>query len=532
MKRITVLALTALIATIACKKERAEPDPGPIDGKITVAIDAKHPSVTMNPPTGQFKHAQFILTGKNATLLDGTLRFSASGGLKLSSIRNVWAVIKDKDNAQLVAEPIGSIAPSERTFPIDMDYRGDEIDTLQVWYEVPSDTVRGTLDISFDGYYAPFSGVQQAHTGFVPGQRVTFANVNVSTKLSLQTPASMLVSGDQDVVTTIFTVSATGQPVISAVKVTIPNWQVVSSVDILNGAASIGTAPVAGSVTTVPVTVPMNSDSKDLKVSLNLRPVASGQSASNIRTSVSIQYKLPNGTVRSNDTLRNGNDIWVYKSVPTFTFNPLSGSIVNNVPLKVISITITAPSQGDVGFKQFGFPVVLADNGTNDTLELGTPRFELDGVSISTRSCENASGDTISKLGENDQHLFVTFTNEITIPAGTSKKIELWLTPKNFDQSEGDGFGIGFAGDAEQTAYQYVNKGTSGFHAKLAGTQSATNSAKVYNCLWSDKAHPSHTGLYGLSSPDWYNGWKLFPAMPTQVWSRGAQSEAWMNSFK
>ncbi len=192
----------------------------------------------------------------------------------------------------------------------------------------------------------------------------------------------------------------------------------------------------------------------------------------------------------------------------------------NGTAMKAYAHTVTAIN-GAVAVKQFAYGIAIADNGVQGTLELGTLKFLENGVDITSKvAFSNAAGTALTKLGETDTKVFVTYSiGESRIEKDAKTLYELVVTPSGM--SDGDGFSAGLLGDnsAPYSGYRYVNKGTVGVHAKLAPTKTASDNSDVYHFIWSNLSSESHSGVFGLSSDDWFNGYKILSGLSTNTFT-------------
>ncbi|HSE56793.1 MAG TPA: hypothetical protein VLB02_01775 [Candidatus Paceibacterota bacterium] len=207
-----------------------------------------------------------------------------------------------------------------------------------------------------------------------------------------------------------------------------------------------------------------------------------------------------------------------YKSTPTLTHIPLTGLIVDSVEAKQYEFSIA----GKTAHKQFAFAVQVADNGANDTLSLSKLKCFEDGVDVTSKvTFMDGNGTPISVITENTGKIFVTYTagSGETVVDGT-RIFSLKATPSGFHHpNDGDGYSLQLITDqnAVPDGYWYLNRGSSGSHAKLSSTATASGSAIAGNLIWSDMSAGSHSALFGISSNDWANGYKI-PALPMQIW--------------
>ncbi len=523
MKKNLILIAIFAIGFIACNKDKIQSNqPLPVI-QGTLLKDNSMPDQTVESPVMNLRvFAYQFIGGDRDTILRVYLNVGST--IPVNQITNARIVIKRSINDSIILTS-ATIAQSG-SWSDTIRFRRKEVTSI-VGYLTFSGSIVGKvftpqLTLKNTDYPGP-------DIPYVTGQTTTFMVGQVTTSVSATTPAIARVAGDQKIETLQFnaTAIATASDVTNAI-VSVPNANIVSSAEVFDGTTSLGTATFVGNSANIALLSPIVANgTKTYSVKLQLKPinVGSGLSGTSIKTSVSVRYRTVAGVLKSNDTLRIGNDITVYRAVPTFLLERLTGTMVNGVRRDVWSLLITAPVQGDIAIKQLGLPLVLADNGSNDTLKLNAPMLSFGGIDVTSMTrISKPNGDTISSIGEDIPFIYLTPTaspGEYVIPAGTSKRLVLSVIREGFDPGELDGFSIGLAGDASGTTYRYLNAGSSGFHSKLYLNAAPPNSAaQPFNIIWSDKSSAGHTPAPGLSSNDWFNGYLLYEAQAPQVWTR------------
>ncbi len=511
----SVLAMASLLV-ISCKKDTHDDHTPAVPTYGTVAKDATVPDQTWAGTGVNIRVAVFTYTtGDNpapvqvTTVIEGTAPRNAMHTLRVVIPRSA-------------GDSLTLINPAVTTgfFPDMIQFEANR--TYKVYVFITSPTVvTGTLTVKLG------IGKSGGTNTVVLGQATTFVVANVTTGLNTATPATDLVSGNQDVETNRFDVTATGiESQLHKVFVKVADPTIVESAKIYEGTTLLGQATFSGNSATVSVQSVLPKDvTKTFAVVLNLKPVGNNQSGTNIKTSVSIQTRNANGDVKNNDTLRTGNDIYVFKAVPTVVVDQLTGTMTNGVRRDVFSVSITVPSQGSVALKQIGLPLVFADNGSNDTLLLTQVQTAFAGLDVtSMMRISKSNGDTTSIFTEAESLMYITATaspGELIVPAGTTRKLVISLIRQGFDPSEGDGFSIKLGEDVTQSSYRFLNAGTAGFHAKLYSSATPANAgATPFHFIWSDMSSSNHSGSPGLGGGDWTQGFLLYQSQPAQVWLR------------
>lgn len=360
------------------------------------------------------------------------------------------------------------------------------------------------------------------------GATTTVVVNNVSTAVATTTPPSLKVSGNQKVETLHFTVRSSGSSAtLSTVKVQVADAVPVQSVEVLDGSTVIGNAPFSGTQALVPVSASLHEGvTKTFSVRLQLKPVSLGQSGKNVKTSISVDYQTDNGDFRSNDTLRTGNDVLVYKAIPSITLEPVSRVITNGTRMNFFIVRVAAPIQGDVAIAQLGFPIGFADLGTDSVQILGQPMLFVDNVNMtaSTRFL-NQVGDSISSTGSFPETTTKILFNEKTsageyiVPAGAVRRFIVSFIPRGFNPAEFDAVSGTLGGDTP-TTYTNLNLGTGGWDLKLFSSSGQHAGALRVSLLWSDRNAVNHSASPIFSSADWYNGDGVYTPSPATVFQR------------
>ncbi|TAL49902.1 hypothetical protein EPN81_04300 [Patescibacteria group bacterium] len=380
----------------------------------------------------------------------------------------------------------------------------------------------------------------------VSGQAITWYSAgSFTTALGGDTPVAMSVAGGQTIEALKFKYTAVRETyTIDQIQVSVATTAaagVINKAELYDGSTLLGSAVFATTsgdsvtngaalVTGLDIEVAAGT-SKTITAKLVLNDIGTGAASSqnNIATSLdSTRYLDSNGTVATEATDRDGNEIRAYNSIPTVSHVDLTNStLVNGQALDVYKFTVTANSNGSVALKQIRLPITWTD-GDADTLEMESWKLYKNGTDISTSSTavviQDDTGadieDTTGALEANTTVIVIWDTNEEVISAGETVTYVLRATPTGFDSDSDTGdedyFSIYLAGD---TAHNSTDICLSDFGSGEIWGLDAVDSAVcaindgstdlASNFIWSDNSGESHNGATETGSGDWANGYLI-----------------------
>ena len=197
---------------------------------------------------------------------------------------------------------------------------------------------------------------------------------------------------------------------------------------------------------------------------------------------------------------------------------PATNQIVNGQRIELLSLEITASALDDNAVKQLSAQHIFADNGINDTLMFDSLRVFRAGNDItSVVTIVDAGGNEIHFLSElvaTHNKFYVVYTSgagEFVIPKGVTEKFTVTGIARGFRSGDGSSTTAIFDTGQLPANFLYLNKGTNGMHAKIFSSPTTTSGANQYiqNFVWSNMSGPSHSGIYSISSKDWFNSFGL-----------------------
>ena len=334
----------------------------------------------------------------------------------------------------------------------------------------------------------------------------------------------------------------------------------IASVNIYDGSTLVGSGVLDQSSNTAALitglSVPVNAGSYKIltaKLVLNQIGTGAGYTSRDVALTLdSVKRVDSQGVADTDATDRAGNELRVYKSVPTISAVDLTNStIVNGQARDLFKFTVTATSAGSVALKQLQLPVNLVDTGTDDsaTIEVESLKLYKNGSDVSTGSSDiflldESANDVEDATGLVDAStaLYIVWdTSEETIAAGETVTYTIRGTMTGFDVSgdsgENDTFSIYLAGDsAHKDGGTNANTGVAGVCLADTGdgeiwqlddtaslgtacTAADVNEADA-SFIWSDMSGSGHDGTE-TSSSDWAAGYKLLNLdLDSETWSK------------
>jgi hypothetical protein len=312
-----------------------------------------------------------------------------------------------------------------------------------------------------------------------------------------------------------------------------PNGSVVSQVKLYNGATHIGSGTVTGNTVRVTTDVVLPKDTAvTLTAKLVLKPITneSQSGVSNKLTLTKIGYQTNNGNSKTVSTSLSGNDVVSYKALFSMKRIPFSGVIDTTQQQTLYEGEIT--TYGDaVGFKQFGFNVLLSDivgsGAFQDTIYVDSLAFFFGSNQVLNGVFLNALGQPITMITEADTKIYFVITSgahELIVPAGQSIRFKLKGRAHGLKHpSDGDLVKVALAPDLTPVpaGYKFANRGAAGANMKLYNSPLSSGSAVPINIGWTDfSAGSAHSAAYTTSSGDFYSSYGFDVATDAQVLSQ------------
>lgn len=517
-------------------------------GSVTIAKDTSYANNTTTVP-------------KIAYLL-GKYNFQANTteGSNITSVVVDWDTVTDafdaSDDLNNIYLTFGgsttgnggiksTVTDTANTFSTNVNIAAGQTISVALYGDVASGATDGdgTADTGISSItvsYTTTGGSSTSTTASeVTGQTITFGTGTFTSALDGSSPLNRVVAGNQEVVGAAYLFTAANESyTIKELQVKVSSSTIASaitSVQFYDGATPVGSsAPFAQSsntaalVTGLNISVPANT-TKIITAKLMLNTIGTGAGTSQVNAALtldSFKYADSQGAETTDTTDRAGNEMYVFKSIPTVTGVDLvnTSALVNGSAQDLYKFTVSAGSQGAVALKQFYLTTTWGDGGTADTLEVESLKLFEDGVDVTSNVViqdeDGNSVESTSGMLESDDSVTVSWSAglESVIPAGGTKTYTVRGTPQGFRMTGADTVGdtVSFALLADTAANaassKYFLNGTAtattiwGLHTSAAATGSGT----LYQFIWSDKNSNVHVPSENASSTgDWANGYKI-----------------------
>lgn len=243
---------------------------------------------------------------------------------------------------------------------------------------------------------------------------------------------------------------------------------------------------------------------------------------------------------------------FLYKSYPTVkNVTQTTTKLTNGIANDLYSYSVTANAAGSIAIKQFGFDVTMTDTATANTLFLGAFQLfrgstDLTTTLIDIRSStggdlEATTDGTFSTSFVSSSQVYVQFTTEEVIPAGSTYTYTLRAIPRGFSTAANDDDAVATRMRANNTATTKAASfltdeiaATTGVLLGLAtGTGSSTSTVSS-SLIWSDLSGVNGVGTvphnpgattgegfdgYLDSSGDWTNAYLVPDVSSVSFWN-------------
>jgi hypothetical protein len=198
----------------------------------------------------------------------------------------------------------------------------------------------------------------------------------------------------------------------------------------------------------------------------------------------------------------------VRKTKPTVSLTALPQTVLSAGDQTVMRFTVAADAQGDVAFKSLSVnlsktsaPTVVPTTGSSvrrfgDSTNLGGTVTVVDDVGALGTAGAAASGI-----------MYVVFTNEEVVSAGTSRTYDVRMTLGGTIDS-GDSVSASLRGDTAHVAGGAITDATGDEQVEVGGVE--------YYFVWSDMSIIPHSDTLGASTADWTNG-NYVKVLPTDT---------------
>ncbi len=539
-------------------------------GGLTVAKNTSYANQSFVAPKTSYKIGSYSVSAssvENLNLTGFTVDLDGSSGAAAGEITNLYVAYGTVGNmTNLTAKSTPSLADGGNVFSVDKVLTPNATLFVDVYADLQdqdtADTVITTLIVGANSTTSGGGAVSQNGTGTaVTGQTITLSTGTFTSALDGSTPVAAIAAANQTVTAAKYRFSAandtyTIKEIQLSIPVTAATSGVPASVEIWDGGtAPLGTAVFnqedatsndAANITGLNISVPANSY-KVLTAKLVLNDVGFGAGTS--RTNVALQMDLVKA-YNSSGTLyttaagysddRQGNAMFVYKSIPTVNLVDLTNStVINGQATDLYKFTVTAGSNGSVALKQFKLNVSWSDGGTADSMEIESMKLYKNGSNVTAITMEDEDGDSVTstsgllnKTVSNvvDNTLVVQFTDEDVISAGETVTYVVRGTPQGFRMTGSDtsGDSVSFylptdsAYNEADSVSSYLNLTSTGIAQLFTSATTAGQSGTAANFIWSDLSAQSHVGSANSSSTgDWHSGYLVLNLdLSNETWTK------------
>lgn len=326
--------------------------------------------------------------------------------------------------------------------------------------------------------------------------------------LDPSTPPNQSVAGNQQVTGVVFKATAVGGSFtfdeLNVALVDQSAAAVVISASLYNWSTLLATEPynpIEGCFSFYGINLPVLANtSESLRVELQLLDpfIDSYVNLSGLNVKLElIGEKATNATgVQIAYSVRHkGNDVWVYKSLPSFTeqtASPQGRNLLEGITVNLNSFNVAADSNGPVSLKQIPFTITINEGEIRGNPYLDNFRLFRGNLDI-TNQVEFSAIRT--RAGSGSTLIVAKFICEQFISAGgTSFVYSLRATPHGFQETTSGNASVTtvVAGDKVKTGGQLSNLLPSG------------------SLVWSDNSAIVHSDDVLNSSWDWFNGFGLY----------------------
>ncbi|MCX6714630.1 MAG: hypothetical protein NTX72_02355 [Candidatus Uhrbacteria bacterium] len=544
-------------------------------GALTVSKNTSYAGQSFVAPKTAYKIGSYSLTSSSAESLNltgFTVDLDASSGAQAGEISNLYVMYGTAGNmTTLATKATPSLADAGNVFAVDKTLAPNTTMFVDVYADLQdqdtNDTIITSLVVGANSTTSGGGSVSQNGDAVaVAGQTIALANGTFTSALDGSTPVKQIAQASQTVTAAKYRFSAANDTyTIKELQLSIPSSAAISgvpaSVEIWDGGtAPLGTAVFnqtsgdsvtngAANITGLSIAVPANSY-KILTAKLVLNDVGFGAGTSQTNTALSLDVvKAYNSSGTLYTTAagytddRDGNELYVFKSIPTVNQVDLTNStVINGQATDLYKFTVTAGSNGSISLKQFKLAVNWSDGQTADSMELESLKFFKNGSDITssvTMSDEDGNDATgtdglLNKVGAVvDNTLVTTFTDEDSIGAGETVTYVVRGTPQGFrmtgSDTVADSVSLYLAGDAASNGSDtFLNDeydiASGQVNIAELWSSAAAHSADgmAANFIWSDVSAQSHVGsMNAASTGDWHNGYKVLNLdLGSETWTK------------
>jgi hypothetical protein len=559
-----------LNALYACTNSTAS-NPPPVTGLLVLAKNAFYPNQSVVAPQSKFELADFSLTNNtteaiNLNKIEVDLAINSNFYTPNSYVNNIYVTYgTNKTTIGTNKTTIFNIVNGNNYWTIDYQLPAGQTTDLSVYGDVNSmipenSIVTASLMVSGKSAVSK-KDIFTNSSAVLAGQNITFAKNSLTVGQDTSAPPVQTTAVNKKVIAgKLKFTAASDSYTISELKFIVPNLNPSSTVRpyqpiwdvILSDTATQSPLTAKPILVTydgredildfnVNIPVPLNS-SKSVTISYDLSAAVNSDSTNINIAPILVYVKAANskgvlmdgaagnyssitasyGNVSLPAAGVAGNNLYVFKTLPTLTYIPSSSKNVSNgSDINLYTFSVTANPNGDVSIKQLTFIITLNDpNRTNPNLNsfnfLKNGSYYTGSVAIGNIINDNyigLFGSTGVGIGITNQ-IIITFNQEEIIPAGKTQTYALWASANNFSSyaSGADSVSTHMPSDAiVLNGGSHLGVIKRGVYYGLSQLPT-DNSVVSYNLLWSDMSgsFPNpHNDFNGNYTNDWYNGYGI-----------------------
>jgi len=332
-------------------------------GSISLSKQTNYASQSTVVPQTAYKIAAYNVTGNSTEDVNVdtiSVTFAAGDQFAVTKLSNVYVLYGGVRESSTKA----TVTAAANTWSVSHTLAKNASVPVEIYADIATmtvlsddDTMIATATIS--GTTA--SSAQAASTAATAGQTITAKAGTVSVAQDASSLAASNIDDNQTLAAAAFKVTTVNDKyTITKVIVTPAASTSIANVILKDGTTVLGTLPATGSsVTFGGLSVVVNPNtSKVLTVDLQLGSVGTGAgtSAENVKVTLT-QFDTVNsvGTVASNTDAPAGNNIYVFKSVPTITNVTLPSGTLATGTVTLAKVSVSSSGSGTVGWKKIVF---------------------------------------------------------------------------------------------------------------------------------------------------------------------------------
>ncbi len=353
-----------------------------VTGSVTLNKDNTYANQTVPLPQTGLKLADFNLVGstsEDVTVSGIDLALSASSSL--SNLNNVKIMVNGsmfgtvKSTVAITNGGVGATSTYSGNFTL---AKGSTA-SVEVWGDIPTPTVPYGSDTVTPRIAVTGTAVNSSASvmAAASGQQISVGTASITAAQDPSTPVAAITAGNQTKTAAAFKfTTANDQYTISELVISLAGNSTVQNIVLKDGATTIATMPGAASSTfsNLNIVVPANS-TKVLTVDLQLGTVGqgAGTSGENVKVTLHSYKNAPSstGAISSTNSYVSGNNMYVYKAIPTITNVTLpTTALTAGAGATLYKFSISSGGTGTIGWTKLGFTIATSTNVTVSSFQV------------------------------------------------------------------------------------------------------------------------------------------------------------------